>query len=176
MDTYHVPCRRGELIDLLMTQLDFKANEIVLNPGETKNKEGRHMPIFGPMRQCLLMQKSIRDQKFGDCPYVFFGEKGDRIVDFRKAWKSACKRAGVDEKLIFHDLRRSAARNMRRADIPENTIMKISGWKTPNMFRRYDIQDGRDIRHAADIMENRLAEERAISTISSTMAAQRQKA
>jgi len=71
------------------------------------------------MRECLLMQRSIRDQKFRDCPYVFFGRKGDRIVDFRKAWKSACRRAGVDEKLIFHDLRRSAARNMRRAGIPE---------------------------------------------------------
>jgi hypothetical protein len=63
---------------------------------------------------------------------------------------------------------------MRRAGIPENTIMKIAGWKTPNMFRRYDIQDGRDIRQAAEIMEKRLAEERAISTISSTMTAQRQ--
>ena len=52
--------------------------------------------------------------------------------------------------------------------------MKIAGWKTPNMFRRYDIQDGRDIRQAAEIMEKRLAEERAISTLSSTMAALRQ--
>lgn len=52
--------------------------------------------------------------------------------------------------------------------------MKIACWKTPNMFRRYDIQDGRDIRQAAEIMEKRLAEERAISTISSTMTAQRQ--
>ena len=146
----------------------------MLNPGETKNREGRHMPMFGPMRECLLMQRSIRDQKFRHCPYVFFGTKGDRIVDFRKAWKSACRRASVDEKLIFHDLRRSAARNMRRAGIPENTIMKIAGWKTPNMFRRYDIQDGRDIRQAAEIMEKRLSEERAISTISSTMPAQRQ--
>ena len=50
--------------------------------------------------------------------------------------------------------------------------MKIAGWRTPNMFRRYDIQDGRDIRQAAEIMEKRLAEERAISTISSTMTAQ----
>jgi len=38
-----------------------------------------------------------------------------------------------------------------------NTIMKIAGWKTPNMFRRYDIQDGRDIRQAAEIMEKRLS-------------------
>jgi hypothetical protein len=48
-------------------------------------------------------------------------------------------------------------------------------WGPPqNMFRRYDIQDGRDIRQAAEIIEKRLAEERAISTISSTMTAQRQ--
>ena len=52
--------------------------------------------------------------------------------------------------------------------------MKIAGWKTPNVFRRYDIQDGRNIRQAAEIIEKRLAEERAISTISSAMTAQRQ--
>jgi integrase len=165
---YHVPCRLGELTNLFMTQLDFKANVIVLNPGETKNKAGRQMPMFGPMCECLLMQKSIRDAKFRKCRYAFFGETGERIVDFRKAWASACKKAGV-EGLIFHDLRRSAARNMRRAGVPENTIMKIAGWKTPAMFRRYDIQDGRDIQRAAEIMEKQLAEKKAISTVSSTM-------
>ena len=165
---YHVPCRLGELTNLFMTQLDFKANEIVLNPGETKNKDGRHMPMFGPMRECLQMQKSIRDAKFPKCTYAFFGETGERIVEFRKAWESACKKAGVDG-LIFHDLRRSAARNMRRAGVPEATIMKIAGWRTPAMFRRYDIQDGRDIQRAAEIMERQLAEKRAISTVSSTM-------
>jgi integrase len=139
-----------------------------LNPGETKNKGGRQMPMFGPMRECLLMQKSIRDAKFRKCRYAFFGETGERIVDFRKAWASACEKAGV-EGLIFHDLRRSAARNMRRAGVPENTIMKIAGWKTPAMFRRYDIQDGRDIQRAAEIMERQLAEKKPISTISSTM-------
>jgi integrase len=164
---YHVPCRLGELTNLFMTQLDFDANAIVLNPGETKNKDGRHMPMFGPMCECLLMQKSIRDAKFPKCPYAFFGASGERIVDFRKAWATACETAGV-EGLIFHDLRRSAARNMRRAGVPENTIMKIAGWKTPAMFRRYDIQDGRDIQRAAELMEQQLAAKKAISTISST--------
>lgn len=166
---YHVPCRLGELTNLLMSQLDFNAAEIVLNPGETKNGDGRRMPMFGPMRECLRMQKSIRDTTFPSCPYVFFGKNGGRIVDFRKAWKAACKTAGVNENLIFHDLRRSAARNMRRAFVAEATIMKIAGWKTANMFRRYDIQDGRDIQRAAEIMEERLASQRTISTVSSTI-------
>jgi len=165
---YHVPCRLGELTNLLMKQLDFKAKEIVLNPGETKNQDGRRMPIFGPMLECLLMQKSIRDENFPKCPSAFFGQTGERIVDYRKAWKSACRRAGVDEKLIFHDLRRSAARNMRRAGVPESTIMKIAGWKTASIFRRYDIQDGRDIRRAGEIMEKQQAEQRLLSTLPST--------
>jgi integrase len=165
---YRVPCRLGELTNLFMTQLDFKANEIVLHPGETKNRDGRRMPLFGPMRECLLMQKAIRHARFPKCRYAFFGGTGERIVDFRKAWLSACKRAGLSG-LIFHDLRRSAARNMRRAGVPEHTIMKIAGWRTPAMFRRYDIQDGRDIQRAAEIMEQKIAESGAISTISSTM-------
>jgi integrase len=37
---YHVPCRLGELVNLLVKQLDFKEKEIVLNPGETKNRDG----------------------------------------------------------------------------------------------------------------------------------------
>jgi hypothetical protein len=40
--------------------------------------------------------------------------------------------------------------------------MKIAG------FRRYDIQDGREIQRAAEIMERRIAEQSASSTISST--------
>jgi len=161
---YHVPCRLGELTNLLMTQLDFNARAIVLNPGETKNREGRHLPMFGSMRECLLMQKAIRDARFRDCPYVFFGETGERIVDIRKAWRAACKRAGIDEHTLFHDLRRSAARNMRRAGVPEHTIMKIAGWKTPSMFRRYDIQDARDMQRAGELMERWMDSRGPIST------------
>jgi hypothetical protein len=71
---FHVPCR-GEPTDLLMTQLDFKANEIVLNPGETKNGEGRHMLMFGPMLECLLMQRSIRARSSATAPMSSSGER-----------------------------------------------------------------------------------------------------
>ena len=152
---YHVPSRRGELTALKFSQVDFVNDEIVLNPGTTKNKEGRRMPMFGPMKECLMMQESIRDAKFPGCPFAFFGETGGQIVDFRKAWAAACDRAGVPE-LIFHDLRRTAARNMRRAGIAEHVIMKIAGWKTNSMLRRYDIVDGHDLREAASKMEDHL--------------------
>ncbi len=49
---------------------------------------------------------------------------------------------------------------VRRAGVREATIIKIAGWKTPAMFRRYDIQDGRNIQRSAEIMERQLAQSR----------------
>lgn len=53
------------------------------------------------------------------------------------------------EGLLFHDLRRTAARNLRRRRNGESVVMKIGGWKTASVFRRYDIVDPSDLADAA---------------------------
>ncbi|MGD0777887.1 MAG: site-specific integrase [Candidatus Solibacter sp.] len=150
---YHVGPRVGELLGLRWEQVDFSNWQIVLNPGTTKNGKGRTLPIYGEMKEWLLAQQAERDAKYPTCRFVF-AHDGHRITEFRKAWASACKRAEV-EGLLFHDLRRSAVRNMRMAGIPENVAMQITGHKTRSIFDRYSIVGGQEIKDAAAKMEKR---------------------
>jgi integrase len=135
--------RVSELLALRVRQVDLSDRTIRLEPGTTKNREGREVTIESAMllellRQCL----NGKDQD----DYVF--TRGKKPVrDFRKSWENLCTAAGVPD-LLFHDLRRTAARNLRAAGIPEEIIMRIAGWKTPGVFRRYAIVNRDDVRKA----------------------------
>ena len=72
---------------------------------------------------------------------------GKPIYDFKTEWAKACKAAGAEGR-IFHDLRRTAIRNMVRGGPPESVAMSISGHRTRAVFDRYDISSTKDRRDA----------------------------
>lgn len=103
--------------------------------------------------------------------YVFAFE-GQKVGAFRKSWKTACYKAGlpcvvepvkkrgkpgavkvISATRTFHDLRRSAARELQAQGYTEGQIMRMCGWSTRSVFDRYNIVTDADIRERMEAIE-----------------------
>lgn len=137
--------RRSEVLSLTWDQVDWEGAVIRLAAGDTKGGEARLFPFAEApeLRDLLEAQWKARAGLF------VFQRHGERVGDgaLRFGWGRACKRAGLEGRLV-HDLRRSAARDLRRAGVSEGEIMKLCGWRTRSMFDRYNIIDEQDLARA----------------------------
>jgi integrase len=122
-----------------------------LEPGETKNREGRMFPLTPMLREALEKQETkteaLQRAKGIIIPWLFH-RGGKPIKAFRRSWKSACKAAGVPGR-IPHDFRRTACRNLERAGVDRASAMKMVGHKTEAIYRRYAIADEGMLKDAA---------------------------
>jgi integrase len=126
--------------------IDLEGKVIRLRPEISKNKDGRLLPIKSG--ELLEIVERAKQNRLLSCPYVFHQE-GQRIGDFGKAWKTACKAAGFSQ-IIVHDLRRSGPSNMVWAGIPRRVAMSLSGHKTRSVFDRYNIVSESDLAMASE--------------------------
>lgn len=152
----------SEILPLQWRQVDFRAvingkevGAVRLDPGTTKNKEGRVFPFTQELRVLLEEQKAkseaLRERGIL-CPWVFSLD-GKPFKSFKRSWKTACRRAGLPGK-IPHDFRRTAVRNLVRMGIPEAVAMKMTGHKTRSVFERYNIVSEGDLLDAAKRLDD----------------------
>ncbi len=158
---------RDEVLTLERRHVDLDAGTIRLDPGSTKNDDGRVVYLTPALRAALAEQLdrvAALERALGRIiPFVFAhaadgpldsktGRRryvaGDRIRDFRRAWRTACRRAGVPG-MLRHDFRRTAVRNMVNDGTPERVAMQITGHRTRSVFDRYHIVAPEDLRAAS---------------------------
>jgi integrase len=88
---YNYGWRIGELLRLRVRQIDVVSRTIRLNPGETKNDEGRIIvmtdTVHKLLSQCVIGKVSEHR--------VFTRPNGRPVVDLRATWSAICKEAGV---------------------------------------------------------------------------------
>jgi len=133
----------SELLTRQKHHVDLNAGWIRLEPGETKNGEGRNFPLTPELREVLERQLQTTkelEQKTGQIIPWLFHRVGKPIRDFRWVWASACRKAGVPGR-IPHDFRRTAVRNLERAGVPRSVAMAMVGHRTEAIYRRYAIAD-----------------------------------
>lgn len=139
--------RVSEALGLEWKDVDLGAGIIRLD--ESKNGEPRTMPFrrLPALSELVDQQRertsAVEQSKGIIVPFVFHRE-GSPIRSFRRQWVTACKEAGFPGRLA-HDFRRTAARNLSRAGVPEQVIMALCGWKTRSVFDRYRIVSEADL-------------------------------
>jgi integrase len=136
--------------------VDRTHGRIVLRREHSKNGEPRVLPLVDELaalveRRWTAGEYRAPDGTTGLSPVVFH-QDGHPIGEFRKTWAAACRAAGVAGTL-FHDLRRSAVRNMDRAGVSQSVAMALSGHETASVYRCYRIVAEDDLRQALARMQ-----------------------
>lgn len=120
---------RSEILPLRWSEVDLEAGIVRLEPGATKNKEARMLPVRAlPVLADLLRERrrvtSETERRIGAVIQYVFHREGKPIRSFSDASRRACKRAGLAG-MIPHDLRRTAVRRLERAGVPRYVAMQI---------------------------------------------------
>jgi integrase len=158
---YHCGWRKKEITQLSWAEVDLPGGVVRLDPARSKSKTGRLLPLSPPLRAVLSRRLLARRL---DTPLVFHRAGGRPVSDWRKTWWRATRAAGLPGKL-FHDLRRTVARNLVRSGVPERVAMAIIGHKTRSMLDRYNIVSEHDLRSATQRLADYVSASPATSTV-----------
>ena len=130
-------CRLGELLSLQWREVDLNRRELRLLAENTKDDEDRILPISARLLPVLEMARTDPSgEPFSPDAYVFGDEVGRRVKSIKKAWKTACEKAGVTD-LRFHDLRHEAGSRLLERGWPLHHVKEMLGHadiKTTNTY------------------------------------------
>jgi integrase len=135
--------RVGEALRLRWSDVDWKRRSVWLR--DSKNREPRVFPFKYHARLEAVLQRQRQwvaewERAEGALCIAVFPWRGRPMQKLRRSWRTACRAAGLPDRLV-HDFRRTAVRNLIRAGVQQAIAMKITGHKTGSIFRRYLIVD-----------------------------------
>jgi len=146
--------RRGEIFNLMWTQIDLRHGFILLDT--SKNGERREIPINTTLEYLFkeMQQRSVKSE------YVFAGKTGKPLTDIKKGFHTALRRAGIHD-FRFHDLRHTFASQLVMAGIDITSVKELLGHKSLTMTMRYSHLSPGHKRKAVHVLD-RLMEKQEV--------------
>lgn len=120
----HTGMRPGEMLALEWRRVDLARNRIMLGNGDQKNRKADQVPINQHAREALLNRARFRAEYCPASPWVFCTQGGRRIESIKTSFRSACKRAGIED-CHPHDLRRTCATWLINAGVSIHAVSKL---------------------------------------------------
>jgi integrase len=122
--------RQANLTGLQWSQLDLARRCAWIHPDQAKAKK----PIAVPLSKAAML---ILRGQIGKHPVQVFTFRGKPVTQVNtKAWRSALKRAGI-ENFRWHDLRHIWASWHVQAGTPPHVLQELGGWESVEVVRRY---------------------------------------
>jgi integrase len=153
--------RKGETSQLTWDMV--QGNELNIPREITKTETGRILPLSAGLAGIIERRRSVRKVEVNGvaqlCPFIFHRANGQPVRNFLKAWRAACKAAAAAAqnpklaRIIYHDLRRSCARNLTQAGVPREVAKTITGHASNSCWDRYNIVITADARKALEQVE-----------------------
>lgn len=148
----HTGMRKGELLALEWRRVDLQTGLIHLGACNTKTGKRRSVPLNKVAREAILNRMRFRVQHCPASPWVFAHMDGSRIQDVKKAFATACRRAGIMDFRI-HDLRHTCAAWLVSASVPLTEVRDLLGHTTIKMTERYAHLAPENVRAAVSVLE-----------------------
>jgi len=144
--------RKGELLSLRWENVDLVNNFLTVTGSKAKSGKARHVPLNQTARRAFenwladvqqhggendYSEKSVANNKVSKVNgYVFEGENGNHLLDFKKAWGKLLDEASISN-FRFHDLRHHFASKLVMAGVDLNTVRELLGHGSLDMTLRY---------------------------------------
>jgi len=140
--------RKGEILSLKWPDFDFRRKIITIL--KTKGQKKREIPIGLGISKLLLRQK-----KNLHSPYIFCREDGRPVGSFKRAFKTALKKAGIRD-FTFHDLRHTFASHLVMSGVDLKTVQEVMGHASFRTTLRYAHLAQSHKRKAMEIFDSRM--------------------
>lgn len=131
-------CRRGEVAALKTSDVDLTTDTIRV---VGKGSRPRTLVLSPKTAQALerWLRMRARDKQASRTELVWLGENGRgpmKANGIAQMIERRCVQAGIP-KIHPHQLRHSAAHHWLAAEGSEGDLMRVMGWRSPQMLRRY---------------------------------------